>query len=584
LDRYINFAGQIPLETDLLNTNRNILIALSKLSHAVFGNTTTVNGLACTPTGPASMSVNVAPGDIYSLVNLDGTPYSSLAADTTHQVVKQGISLDLINFALTAPVTGGYSVCYLIEAQYQDLDAVNVVLPYYNAAAPATAWSGPNNTGVAQATQRKGNALVQVKTGVAAATGTQTIPAADSGFVPLYVVTVANGQTTITAASIALHAQAPLIPSSIVQAMQTDAYSYAIDTGTANAYAAKYTPSIAALTDGMQLWFKASNSNTGASTLSVNGLTSSPLLGPTQLPLAAATILANGQYQVVWNAGLSSWVLCNAGGAAGGLTNITATSPLTSTGGTSPTLAMPAATGSVNGYLKAVDWAAFNAKGIVNSLSVTAANGVSGTFTGGSTPALTLVLGAITPSSVAATGGISAASATISGIVNATTLTASGAVNGASAAITGAANVGSVTATGAVNAASAAITGAMTAASLSTSGAVTASGGFQSSDKRLKTNIRARDVQRGFALKLARMFCEWDRLADGAHDVGLIAQRVKTLAARYVIRGQGKLGMLAIDKAGIALEASMDNALSVAELQADLKSMHCRLAKLERGQ
>lgn len=42
----------------------------------------------------------------------------------------------------------------------------------------------------------------------------------------------------------------------------------------------------------------------------------------------------------------------------------------------------------------------------VQSLTVTTANGVSGSFTGGTTPALSLTLGAITPSSVAASGNV----------------------------------------------------------------------------------------------------------------------------------------------------------------------------------
>lgn len=122
-------------------------------------------------------------------------------------------------------------------------------------------------------------------------------------------------------------------------------------------------------------------------------------------------------------------------------------------------------------------------------------------------------------------------------------------------------------------------------ASVSVAGSVTAAGGFQASDRRLKRNIQRRAVQRGFALKLARMFAEWDRIADGVHDVGLIAQRVKTLAARYVIRGpkQGsKAGMLAIDKSGIALEASMDCALQLDEQTKTIKALLRRIEKLEK--
>jgi hypothetical protein len=117
-------------------------------------------------------------------------------------------------------------------------------------------------------------------------------------------------------------------------------------------------------------------------------------------------------------------------------------------------------------------------------------------------------------------------------------------------------------------------------------GSVTAAGGFQNSDRRLKKNITPRAVQRGFALKLARMFFEWDRIADGVHDVGLVAQRVKAIASRYVIRGERrgrKAGILAIDKSGIALEASMDCALQLDEQAKTIRALLRRIDKLEKA-
>lgn len=47
---------------------------------------------------------------------------------------------------------------------------------------------------------------------------------------------------------------------------------------------------------------------------------------------------------------------------ATGITSVTATSPVASTGGTTPVISMPRATGSQSGYLYSVDWATFNAK------------------------------------------------------------------------------------------------------------------------------------------------------------------------------------------------------------------------------
>jgi hypothetical protein len=44
------------------------------------------------------------------------------------------------------------------------------------------------------------------------------------------------------------------------------------------------------------------------------------------------------------------------------VTSVSATSPVTSSGGTTPTIAMPAATTSVSGYLTSADWTTFNGK------------------------------------------------------------------------------------------------------------------------------------------------------------------------------------------------------------------------------
>jgi hypothetical protein len=217
MNRQLIYAGQIPLETDLLSAQKNDMIALAKLAAAVLGTTTQVNGLGCNANSPAALNVVVSPGEIYSLQNIDGTAYSSLAADTTHQIVKQGILLDAITLACAAPVTAGQSVNYLIQATYADSDSDAVVLPYYNASNPSQAYSGPANAGTTNNTVRKGVCTVSAKAGIAAATGSQTTPAPDAGYVGLYVVTVANGQATVTAGNIAQAAGAPIIAETLIQ-------------------------------------------------------------------------------------------------------------------------------------------------------------------------------------------------------------------------------------------------------------------------------------------------------------------------------------------------------------------------------
>lgn len=315
MNRQIVYPGAIPLETDLLNTNKYTMIALAKLASAIMGSSTYVRGLACTPTSPASMVVNVAAGEIYSLANIDGTAYSSLAADTTHSILKQGYVLDAQSFTLTAPSTSGYSINYLIQVTYADTDGGSTVLPYYNASNPSTAWSGPNKSGTSQYTVRQGLCTVSLKAGVAATTGTQKTPSPDTGYTGLYVITVAQGATTVTAANIAVYANAPFIPSTgLVDGIQRKVMTYAADTGTANAYAAQYVPALLSVTDGTEVEFKARAANTGASTFNPNGLGASPILTLGGNALKGGEIPAGSQVRVKWNATLSSWLIVSASG------------------------------------------------------------------------------------------------------------------------------------------------------------------------------------------------------------------------------------------------------------------------------
>ncbi len=316
-DRKIVYAGSIPLETDILSTNKFAMIGLAKLAAAMMGSNTYFNGLACTPTSPASLSVNIAAGEIYSLQNIDNTAYSSLSADTTHAILKQGILMDAVSLTMTAPVTAGMSVNYLVQIAYQDTDIDPEILPYYNSSNPTQAWAGPNNSGSTQNTIRSGVCVVALKAGVMATTGTQVTPSADTGYTGAYVITVANGQTTITSANISYAANAPFLPSNgIVNGIQSGKLLYAVDTGTANTYITSYLPAITTLTDGVKVVFKAKTANTSTCTFSPNGLTSYPIYSHANQPLQGGEIVANGLIEVEWNSTLTAWVLCgNSGGA-----------------------------------------------------------------------------------------------------------------------------------------------------------------------------------------------------------------------------------------------------------------------------
>jgi hypothetical protein len=211
MDRNIVYPGAIPLDTDLLSINRNTMIALGFLMRATLGSGVVVDGLACTPTLPASMSVQVMPGSLVQMSVVDATPYGSLSADTTDPLPKMGINLVPLHFQVQAPVNSGYSVNYLIQACLQESDQNPIVLPYYNASNPSQPYSGPTNSGLPQATLRGQSVQLQLKSGVPSSTGTQLTPAADQGWVGLYIITASYGQTTVVSNNISTLPTAPFI-------------------------------------------------------------------------------------------------------------------------------------------------------------------------------------------------------------------------------------------------------------------------------------------------------------------------------------------------------------------------------------
>jgi len=220
LKRVTVFPAAIPRSLDILNTNKYTMIALAAICQDVLGTATVATGFGCSATAPASMSVSIAPGNIYALDNVDSTPYSSIAADTTHQILKQGVSLDAITLACAPPGTAGQSINYLIQATFQDVDTDSLVLPYYNANIPSQPYSGPGNNGAANYTSRTGKAVLAAKAATAAATGSQTTPAPDSGYIGLWVVTVAYGATTIPAGNISAYSASPLLNASLLAMIQ----------------------------------------------------------------------------------------------------------------------------------------------------------------------------------------------------------------------------------------------------------------------------------------------------------------------------------------------------------------------------
>ncbi len=211
MDRPIVYDGALTQALDVLNAAKNTLYGLGYALQAALGTTTSVIGLVGAQTTVPSLQITIGSGAIHAPATVDATAYGDLGTDT-NTIMKQGILKAPVALTLTAPTTSGYSQVYLVEASYLDVDGGTMVLGYYNSAAPLVPFAGPNGLGASNLTTRQGQCVITLKPGVAAPSGSQTTPATDPGNVPLYTITLANGQTTITTAQIIPASGAPFVP------------------------------------------------------------------------------------------------------------------------------------------------------------------------------------------------------------------------------------------------------------------------------------------------------------------------------------------------------------------------------------
>jgi hypothetical protein len=294
MDRPIVYDGALPQTTDILNLGKMGMVGHAFLARALLGGSTAVHGLACNPTSPASLQVTIGAGSIYALDEVDATAYGDLGTDT-NTILKQGILYNPTTLTITPPSTSGYSQVFLVQAILQDIDAGSEVLSYYNATNPAQPFSGPDNDGQSQYTTRTVACTIALKAGAAAATGTQTTPTPDAGYVGLYAITVANGQATVTSANIATLATAPFFPTlpAVPGDVQNGTWVGFDDTSaTANTVVITPQPQITALAEYQKFRVKIKNTNTGPSALHIVN-TSGTLSAAIQLPSGSA--LAGGE-------------------------------------------------------------------------------------------------------------------------------------------------------------------------------------------------------------------------------------------------------------------------------------------------
>ena len=104
--------------------------------------------------------------------------------------------------------------------------------------------------------------------------------------------------------------------------------NYAVDTGTANNYAITITGQTTTYAAGIAFQFKAANTNTGASTLNVNGQGTQSIVKTDGSALVAGDIVSGAIATVMYD-GTNFQLLNDSGGAGGTFTNITVTGTAT---------------------------------------------------------------------------------------------------------------------------------------------------------------------------------------------------------------------------------------------------------------
>ena len=208
MNRTIIYSQEQPRSFDFVQWEHDVLVGLGFTIQDILDSTTTVlSGFAATQTTVASLTINMAAGRVYQQASADAVAVGAITQDLT-QIIQQGFYAAAQITLSTAGISAGQSRWALIEAQFSQTDVVRTgdpnggIPPFYNAANPSVPLNGQGGLGAISPTERSGNCVIQVITGSAATTGSEVPPSPTGGWVPLYLIDLAYGQTAITTAQI----------------------------------------------------------------------------------------------------------------------------------------------------------------------------------------------------------------------------------------------------------------------------------------------------------------------------------------------------------------------------------------------
>lgn len=208
MDRATLYTQEQLRSFDLLILQKHALKAVAGLAVSLLGGTQTLlSGLGATATSPASLTINLAQGWIYKQASVDATTWGALPVDNT-VVEQQGYAAAQPIALSTQALNAGQSQWILIQGNFAPVDEVapgdptGGLIYYYNSANPSQPFQGPNNSGSPQNTERAATVSIAALAGAPATTGSEVPPTPTTGWVPLYLIDLTFGQTTITSGQI----------------------------------------------------------------------------------------------------------------------------------------------------------------------------------------------------------------------------------------------------------------------------------------------------------------------------------------------------------------------------------------------
>ncbi len=282
------------------------------------------------PSGASLASITLNPGDDLRLSVRSATQWSAIAGSAMRQFVPLSVgSATALAHAVTAMQVQNQSVNYALDTGAANACVVNLTpaATAYTDGMKIRAKIAATNTGASTINVNGlgtkaivGGAHAALAGGELLATGYAEFEY-NSTLGSFILLECSGGSLQVANGTKSQHA-------ATLGQVQSGASSYAVDTGTANAYVVNLAPVLSANTDGVKIRFRAANANTAASTLNVNGIGAIALVGSAHVALAGGEIVAGSYCEAEYNSALAKYVLLE---STGGYSQLLVNSYLTST-------------------------------------------------------------------------------------------------------------------------------------------------------------------------------------------------------------------------------------------------------------